>query len=59
MSSIPVSLLTDKAVQDKINALALAANEKRFEAYNLEQQALSVMEHEVLCPTKKEGSPQA
>ena len=59
MSSIPVPLLTDKAVQDKINALALAANEKRFEAYNLEQQALSVMEREVLCPTKKEGSPQA
>ena len=54
MSSIPVPFLKNKAVQDEINALALAANEKRFEAYNLEQQALSVMEREVLCYTKQE-----
>ena len=54
MSSIPVPLLKDNAVQDEINALALVANEKRFEAYNLEQQALSVMEHEVLCPTMQD-----
>ena len=54
ISSIPVPLLKDNAVQDEINALALVANEKRFEAYNLEQQALSVMEHEVLCPTMQD-----
>ena len=51
--NIPVPLLKDKGVQGEINALALAANEKRFEAYNLEQQALAVMESEVLCPTKQ------
>ena len=51
ISSIPVPLLKDKVVQNEINALALVANEKRFEAYNLEQQALAVMEREVLCPT--------
>ena len=46
--SIPVPLLKDKTVQDEINALALQANEKRYEAYNLEQQALAVMEREIL-----------
>ena len=48
MSSIPVPLLKDTSVQDKINTLALAANEKRFEAYRLEQEALSIMETDVL-----------
>ena len=46
--SIPVPLLKDGAVQGEINRLALAANEKRFEAYKLEQKALDVMEREVL-----------
>ena len=46
--SIPVPLLKNKAVQDEINALALQANEKRYEAYNLEQKALSIMDREVL-----------
>ena len=48
--SVPVPLLKDKTVQDEINALALQANEKRYEAYNLEQKALALMEREVLSP---------
>ncbi len=46
--NIPVPLLKDTSVQDEINTLALAANEKRFEAYRLEQKALSIMETDVL-----------
>ncbi len=45
---IPVPLLKDKKMQEKINALALGANEKRYEAYKLEQQALGIMDEEVL-----------
>ena len=42
--SVPVPLLEDEAAQSKINALALAANEKRFEAYRLEQAALKLLD---------------
>ena len=48
MSSISIPLLKDKAVQYDINTFALDSNEKRFEAYRLEQEALSIMEAEVL-----------
>ena len=48
ISSIPFPLLKDKTIQNKINDLALLANEKRCEAYQLEQDALSTMETEVL-----------
>ena len=48
ISSIPVPLLKDTSAQDEINTLALAANEKRFEAYRLEQEAQSIMETDVL-----------
>ncbi len=41
--SVPVPLLKDTAAQIRINALALAANEKRFEAYRLEQAALKLL----------------
>jgi type I restriction enzyme S subunit len=40
VSSIPFPLLKDEVVQKRINDLALEANEKRFEAYKREQQAL-------------------
>ena len=46
--NIPVPLLKDTSVQDEINTLALAANEKRFEAYRLEQEAQFIMETNVL-----------
>lgn len=46
--AVPVPLLKDRAVQARINLLALEANVKRTEAYRLERQALSIMNREVL-----------
>lgn len=46
--SIAIPLLKNKDAQKKINDLALLANEKRYEAYQLEQQALSIMNDKVL-----------
>lgn len=48
VGSIPIPLLKDANVQRNINELALAANEKRYEAYKLEQQALRIMDKEVI-----------
>lgn len=45
---IPLPLLKNKAVQDRINALALEANKKRYEAYLLEQQVIEIMNNEVI-----------
>lgn len=45
---IPIPLLRNQDVQQKINALALEANEKRYEAYKLEQEALRIMNEEVI-----------
>lgn len=45
---IPFPLLKNKAAQDRINALALEANKKRYEAYLLEQQAIEIMNNEVI-----------
>lgn len=45
---IPFPLLKNKAVQDRINALALEANKKRHEAYLLEQQAIEIMNNDVI-----------
>lgn len=45
---IPIPLLRNGSIQDKINALALLANQKRYDAYKLEQQALEIMEKEVI-----------
>lgn len=46
--AVPIPLLKNHSVQQKINALALGANEKRYEAYQLEQEALRVMDREVI-----------
>lgn len=46
--AIPIPLLKSHGVQQKINALALEANKKRYEAYQLEQEALRVMDEEVI-----------
>mgnify|MGYP000097826387 CR=1 FL=1 len=35
-------------IQQKINSLALEANQKRYEAYKLEQKALEIMDKEVI-----------
>lgn len=48
VSNIPFPLLKNKDIQKKINDLALEANRKRYEAYKLEQQALKIVEKEVI-----------
>lgn len=48
VSNIPIPLLKDKVVQKQINDLALEASQKRYEAYTLEQQALRIMDEEVI-----------
>lgn len=45
---IAIPLLKNKYAQKQINDLALTANEKRYEAYKLEQQALHIMDNEVI-----------
>lgn len=46
--NIPIPILKNQNIQQKINDLALEANEKRYEAYLLEQQALKIMNDEVI-----------
>ncbi len=48
IKEIPVPILKNKAIQKRINDFALKANQKRYEAYLREQEALSLMEKEVL-----------
>lgn len=48
LKQVPIPLLKNASAQKKINALALASNEKRYEAYKLEQQALKIMEEKIL-----------
>ena len=45
---IAIPLLKNKEVQKQINDLALNANEKRYKAYLLEQEALKTMDEEVI-----------
>ena len=46
--NICVPFLKNAAVQANINELALAANQKRYEAYKLEQEALQIMNDDVI-----------
>lgn len=48
---IPFPILKNHATQKKINTLALQANEKRYEAYQLEQKALKLMDEKVIFAT--------
>lgn len=48
IQQVIVPLLKDKDKQAEINALALEANEKRYQAYCLEQEALKIMDEEVI-----------
>lgn len=48
LEAVSIPLLNNCVVQKKINDLALTANEKRYEAYQLEQKALRTMEDEVI-----------
>ena len=46
--NIPFPFLKNSRTQKQINDLALEANEKRFEAYQLEQRALHIINEEVI-----------
>lgn len=46
--SIPFPLLKNDDVQARINSLALQANEKRYQAYCLEQEAMGIINDEVI-----------
>ena len=48
IKSCPVPILKNQDVQKQINDLALQANEKRYQAYLLEQEALKVLDEEVI-----------
>ncbi|MDE0425514.1 MAG: restriction endonuclease subunit S [Candidatus Poribacteria bacterium] len=48
VSEIAVPLLRDENVQRQINDTVLEANRKRMEAYNLEQEALRVLDEKVI-----------
>ena len=48
IKEIPVPILKDNEVQTEINRLALEANVMRCEAYKLEQEAMQIMNDEVL-----------
>ena len=48
VSVISVPLLHDKNTQREINDMVLEANRKRIEAYNLEQEALRVLDEKVI-----------
>lgn len=44
----PVPLLKNQAIQKKINDLALEANAKRYATYKFEQEALNILDDEVI-----------
>ena len=46
--AIPIPLLKNHEAQKLINDLALQANQKRYKAYCLEQEALRIMDKEVI-----------
>lgn len=46
--NVEVPILKNQTVQAEINSLALQANEKRYQAYLLEQEALKKMNDEVI-----------
>jgi type I restriction enzyme S subunit len=48
VSQIPFPLLKNKFIQTKINELALEANKMRYEAYVLEQKAMSIVNDKVI-----------
>lgn len=48
ISQIPFPFLKNKNVQEEINQLALKANELRYDAYQLEQEAMKLVNNEVV-----------
>ena len=53
VSEIPVPLCRDQKIQKQINTKVLAANRKRFEAYQIEQEALDILNKEVIYAQQK------
>lgn len=53
VSNIPFPILKNKNIQKNINDIALNANEKKYEAYKKEQEALRIMEEEVLVQDRE------
>ena len=45
---LSTTFLKNQDIQKQINDLALQANEKRYQAYLLEQEALKVLDEEVI-----------
>ncbi|MBN1828477.1 MAG: restriction endonuclease subunit S [Deltaproteobacteria bacterium] len=54
VSQIAVPILKDASTQKEINHLALEANSKRAEAYRLEQEAIKIINEEVIRAENKE-----
>ncbi|MBI5098263.1 MAG: restriction endonuclease subunit S [Nitrospirae bacterium] len=52
-SRIQIPLLKNKKVQNQINNLVLEANQKRYEAYLLEQKAIKTVNDQVIYSSKK------
>lgn len=48
LSSVEIPLLKNQDIQNRINDLALKANQKRYEAYILEKEALKIMDEKVI-----------
>lgn len=48
IQQVEIPLLKDKEGQKQLNGLAQLANQKRYEAYCLEQEALKIMDEEVI-----------
>lgn len=48
LSSVEIPLFKNQDIQNKINELDLKANQKHYEAYVLEQEALKIMNEEVI-----------
>jgi len=48
VAHIQLPLLNNKSIQQKINDLVLKANEKRYQAYQLEQEAINKINEEVI-----------
>jgi type I restriction enzyme S subunit len=46
--NVAFPLLVDKTMQQRINDLAMTANAKRYEAYQLEQEAIRILNDEVI-----------
>lgn len=52
LCKVAIPLLKNHEVQKRINELALEANEKRYQAYLLEQEALQIMDRDVIYAKK-------